>query len=96
MTKGAELTVQGRAAIGAMGAICPEIVRWYRLITSGAELPEIAPWYLYVSISVAFVAVAAGFTTLWDESNKVKCFYLGLSFPTFVSFMVAQVPKVPW
>lgn len=92
------LSGRNRFAIGAMGAIAPELIRWYNAVRlppqeDGFTAPE--PVLLYIGISVLFMLFAGGFTSLWEENNKVKCFYLGGSLPTFVSFMLAQAPGLP-
>jgi len=52
-------------------------------------------WPLYMVITAVFIIFGGIFATLWQDDNRIKCFYFGVTFPIFVSAMLASPPKLP-
>jgi hypothetical protein len=79
------LSVWQRLGYGALGAVAPEIIRWYKIALRPAEsdLPSI--WMLYLGIMGAYVILGALFATMWRDDNRFKLFYLGASVAPMVS-----------
>ena len=84
-----------RFLFGVAGAASPEVIRWYRaaLHPQITDLPISWPFYLIVTAN--FLFFSGLFATLWQDDNRMKCFYLGVTFPPFVSTMLAASPKLP-
>jgi len=78
---------------GSIGAASPEVVRWYSLAKqpTAPDLPY--NLLLYGIGTLVFVIFGGIFATLWPDENKLRCFYLGVTFPTVVSAIVASAFK---
>jgi hypothetical protein len=78
-----------RLLYGSFGAASPEVIRWYALAkkTDGFDLPS--NLVIYGIATVLFIVFGGIFATLWKDDNEVKCFYLGVTFPTVVSALLA-------
>ena len=78
-----------RLFYGVLGGASPEVVRWYKvaLHPNAADFPS--SWPVYLMVSLVFILFAGIFATLWQDDNRVKCFYFGVTFPLFVSAMLA-------
>lgn len=63
------------------------------LAMQAADLPN--PWLPYVVITAVFIVFGGLFSTVWQDDNRVKCFYFGVTFPIFVSAMLVSTPKLP-
>jgi hypothetical protein len=80
---------------GMAGAASPEVIRWSRaaLHPQIADLPT--SWPIYLLTTVIFFGFGGFFATLWEDNSPIKCFYFGVTFPPFVSAMLAGYPKLP-
>ncbi len=74
---------------GSVGAASPEVIRWYALAkkTTAPDLPYSI--IIYIVATVFFIVFGGIFASLWQDDNRVKCFYLGVTFPTVVSAIMA-------
>jgi uncharacterized membrane protein YfcA len=68
---------------GCVGALAPELVRFYRLRHS--ELLRIRHVRRYVIVSVLFVALGGAVAVLLEASSLHAAFYMGISLPAIVS-----------
>jgi len=84
-----------RFLYGVLGAASPEVIRWSKIALHYklTDLPD--SWLLYLIVTTVFVVVGGFFSTLWEDNNRIKCFYFGLTFPLFVSAMLASGPNFP-
>jgi hypothetical protein len=83
------LSLRERWFYGLVGAAAPEVVRFYSLVKKPTE-PELPnDIALYLIVSLLFIAIGGIFATAFEDDNKARCFYFGVSFPTVVSPLVA-------
>ena len=78
---------------GAVGALAPEILRLYKIITGDSKNPLPKFGWAYFSISVLFVGVAGLFAVAWHEDNAFKCIWLGVSLPSTISILARKPPE---
>ncbi len=84
-----------RFLYGLVGAASPEVIRWFKLAPHFQATDFPSSWPLYVIITSVFIIFGGIFATLWQDDNRIKCFYFGVTFPIFVSAMLASSPKLP-
>jgi hypothetical protein len=94
-TEPTQLNIAARFIYGVLGAVSPEVVRWSKVALhyKPSDLPD--SWSLYIVVMIVFELCSGFFSTLWEDNNRIKCFYLGVTFPLFVSAMLAGTPKLP-
>jgi hypothetical protein len=76
---------------GCFGAVLPEVVRFFKLVSVGSPLPNLN-WPLYAGILLVFLLSAGGFTVAWKAENAFKAIWVGASFPTLVTTLVQVAP----
>ena len=84
-----------RFLYGLVGVASPEVIRWFKLAPHFQATDFPSSWPLYVIITSVFIIFGGIFATLWQDDNRIKCFYFGVTFPIFVSAMLARSPKLP-
>ena len=84
-----------RFLYGLAGAASPEVIRWFHaaLRPQASDLPT--SWPVYLFATAIFLIFGGLFSTLWEDNSRIKCFYFGVTFPPFVSAMLAGAPKMP-
>jgi hypothetical protein len=89
------LTGGQRFGFGALGAASPEIIRWYKIAQDTTPtLPH--SWAVYLLATATFILAGGGFAALWQDDSPIKCFYFGVTFPLFVSAILAgPAPTLP-
>jgi len=88
-------SLTSRAAFwwGLLGSALPEVVRIYKIVTSGAGEPHFSwPYFL---ISVVFLLCAGFFTWAWKPESSFKAVWVGISFPVMVSTLAQALPSLP-
>jgi len=79
---------------GSVGAILPEVLRFFTLVSAGKSLPEIN-WILYLSVGVAYVLCAGLLSVAWKPENEFKGLWVGASLPAIVATLVQTPPAIP-
>jgi CDP-diglyceride synthetase len=79
---------------GCFGAVLPELLRFFKLVTTGQPLPNLN-WPLYGSILFLFVLAAGAFAIAWNAENSFKAIWVGASFPTLVAALIQVAPSLP-
>jgi hypothetical protein len=77
---------------GALGAVAPEIVRIYRVITGASQgrLPVFGRRYFVISI---VFAVMSGLIVLASgKSSPFECLWIGVSVPAIISHLLRRNP----
>ena len=84
---------------GAFGALLPEIIRSYLVVTGSRSrqangvrtlgLPK------YFAVSAVYAFSGGLFTFAWQPENEFKAIWVGVSFPVLVSAMLARPPDKP-
>lgn len=84
----------GRAAFfwGLFGSMLPEVLRLYRVASSGQPQPDFH-WF-YFSMSAIFVVSGGIFTVAWKPENPHKAMWVGASFPLLASAMIQSAPTL--
>ena len=84
-----------RFLFGAAGAVAPEVIRWTKLAvaTDPLAFPSHVP--VYVAATVLFILLGGVFAIAWQDNNRLKCMYYGITFPAFVSAVITTPPSLP-
>ena len=78
---------------GIVGGIAPEILRLYKLATTGHSLGEFGVSYFV--ITAFYLAVAGAFAIAWKSDNPLKSIWVGASVPVAISAFAASPPPAP-
>ena len=78
---------------GMVGAILPEVLRFFTLVSAGKPLPNIN-WILYLSIGLAYM-LCAGLSVAWKPENEFKGLWVGASLPAIIATLVQAPPALP-
>jgi len=79
---------------GCFGAVLPELLRFFKLVSAGQPLPNLN-WPLYMILLLLFVLAAGAFTVAWKAENAFKAIWVGASFPTLVTTLIQVAPNLP-
>lgn len=84
-----------RFGIGVLGGAAPEIFRWYGIVTTPEALPSlnVSPT-VYFAVTGIFLLVAGAIPLIWQEQNRFKCFYLGITAPATLSLLGGAAPML--
>jgi len=77
---------------GLFGALLPELLRFYKLVTLGENPPFSWIWLI---VFLFFVVAAGLLAVAWQPENAFKAIWVGVSFPVIVSTMMQTVPPLP-
>ena len=82
-----------RFLLGSVGALAPEILRLYKIVTgtSSGNLPQFGP--SYILISLLFIGLGGVMAVVWGENNAFKCVWVGLSLPVIISSFGGRIPS---
>src|SRR5262249_44909552 len=75
---------------GLFGALLPEVLRFYKIVTTDQLLPHVGIAYCFVSM--AFIVAAGFFTVAWKPENEFKAIWVGISFPVLVATLLQTAP----
>ena len=80
---------------GALGAVAPEALRWFRIATGKTRqrVTKNIPFYIFATIF--WIAIGGAFAVAWGEENPYKCIWVGASLPVIISGLAAQAPLPP-
>jgi CDP-diglyceride synthetase len=76
---------------GCLGAVLPELLRFFRLVAAGQPLPNLN-WPLYAVVLALFVLAAGAFTLAWEADSPFKAIWVGASFPTIITALITTAP----
>ena len=79
---------------GLLGAFLPEVVRFFRIVSSGQPLPNLN-WLFYVIILIAYCTVAGFVAIAWKPDAEWKALWVGASLPALVGTLVQAAPALP-
>ena len=77
---------------GCVGGLAPEILRWFRLFSSGAAIPNLN-WLLYVISLALYVMLAGAVAVAFKPDNEWKGLWVGASLPAIIAVLVQAAPK---
>lgn len=77
---------------GFVGAILPELLRFFKIITLGQALPHLN-WALYGLIMAAYCPMAGLVAIAWRAESEWKAIWIGASLPAIVATLVQTAPS---
>jgi hypothetical protein len=83
-----------RFLYGLVGAASPEVIRWFKLAPHFQATDFPSSWPLYVIITSVFIIFGGIFATLWQDDNRIKCFYFRGHVPDFLLGNVGKSTKI--
>lgn len=78
-------------AWGSLGAIIPEVLRFFRVISTGEALPQLQ-WGLYAIVLIAFCLCAGAVGVAWRPDSEWKALWVGTSCPAIIATLIQAVP----
>lgn len=81
-------------AWGSIGAVLPEVLRFFKLAAAGTPLPDLN-WVLYGGLLVMYVLLAGFVSIAWKPENEFKGLWVGASLPAIVATLVQTAPGIP-
>lgn len=72
------LPKQEAFAWGALGSVIPEILRFFRIISTGQPIPNLQ-WGLYGIVLLAFCFSAGAVGIAWKPDSEWKALWVGTS-----------------
>jgi hypothetical protein len=88
------MNVRGSFAWGCLGALAPEILRFFKLISSAQELPHLE-WSLYAPLLVLYVALAGAVAIAFKPDSAWKGLWVGASLPALIATLIQTAPSLP-
>ena len=79
---------------GCIGGAGPEILRWFKLASSGLQFPHLN-WFLYGLFLVLYVVLAGAVSVAFKPDNEWKSLWVGASLPAIFAVLVQSVAKLP-
>ncbi|HZU42070.1 MAG TPA: hypothetical protein VE994_05315 [Terriglobales bacterium] len=76
----------------AFGAVLPEVIRFFKIVSTGQQLPSLN-WLLYIGLLVVFCVCAGLFSVAWKPENSFKAIWVGASLPTIVATLYQTAPS---
>lgn len=75
--------------------MAPEAIRWTKLAAATDPIAFPSNAAVYVAATILFILIGGVFSIAWQDNNRLKCMYYGITFPAFVSAVVATPPALP-
>jgi hypothetical protein len=78
---------------GCFGALTPEVLRFFKLISNGESLPNIN-WPLYVFFLLFYVLMAGVVSVAFKPDSEWKGLWVGASLPALIATLVQAAPGI--
>ena len=78
---------------GFVGAVLPEVLRFFKIISAGQTLPNLN-WLLYAGILVVYCICAGLLAIAWKAEAEWKAVWVGASLPALVATLIQSAPSV--
>lgn len=79
---------------GSLGALAPEVVRFFAIVSRGQQLPNLN-WALYV-LFLAVYCILSGYVAIaWKPDAEWKALWVGASLPALIGTLVQSAPTHP-
>lgn len=80
-------------SFGCIGAVAPEIVRWYQLLQKGEEIKIPSRFFI---VSVVFAILGGVIAIALEAKTLYAAFYNGVSLPSIMKVYVGEtIPETP-
>jgi hypothetical protein len=87
------MSSRGAFAWGCIGALAPEILRFFKLISNGLKLPEIQ-WPVYALCLFLYVVLAGAVCIAFKPDSAWKGLWVGASLPALIATLVQTAPSI--
>ncbi len=87
------MNTSGAFAWGCLGAVAPEILRFFKLVSGGQKLPEIQ-WLTYLSLLLLYVLLAGFVSIAFKPDSAWKGLWVGVSLPALIATLVQTAPTL--
>ena len=78
---------------GCIGGVAPEVLRWFKIVSTGAQLPHL-DWVLYAVFLFLYVIVAGAVAVAFNPDSPWKGLWVGASLPAIVSVLIQAAPAI--
>jgi hypothetical protein len=75
-----------------VGALLPEALRFFKIVSSGQPLPQIH-WLLYIGFLCVYCFLAGLLSIAWKPEAEFKALWVGASLPAIVATLVQAAPN---
>jgi hypothetical protein len=79
---------------GCIGGLAPEVLRRFKVVSSGAPLPSLN-WILYSMFLCVYVLLAGAVTIAFNPDSQWKGLWVGASLPAIVAVLTQASPTMP-
>jgi len=79
---------------GCVGGLAPEVLRFFKVVSSGALLPSLN-WVAYAVLLSAYVLLAGAVTIAFKPDSAWKALWVGASLPAIIAVLTQAAPTVP-
>lgn len=79
---------------GCIGGIAPEVLRWFKIASTGAQIPHL-DWILYAVFLFLYVVIAGAVAVAFNPDGPWKAIWVGASLPAIIAVLVQASPTVP-
>jgi hypothetical protein len=87
------MNTRGAFAWGCLGAVAPEILRFFKIVSNGQNLPDMH-WPVY-SLLLVFYVLLAGFVSIaFKPDSAWKGLWVGASLPALIATLVQTAPTL--
>ena len=79
---------------GAVGGAAPEVLRWFKIASTGAQPPHL-DWIFYGVFLFFYIVVAGAVAVAFNPDSPWKGLWVGASLPAIIAVLVQAGPAVP-
>ena len=77
---------------GAVGGVAPEVLRWFKIASTGAQPPDLN-WLFYTIILSVYTLLAGAVAVAFNPDSPWKGLWVGASLPAIISVLVQAGPS---
>jgi hypothetical protein len=77
---------------GCVGGVAPEILRWFKIVSTGALIPQL-DWGLYSVFLVLYILLVSAVAVAFNPDGPWKALWVGASLPAIIAVLVQAAPS---
>jgi hypothetical protein len=77
---------------GCVGGVAPEVLRWFKIASTGAQYPQLN-WAFYSVFFVLYVLLAGAVAVAFNPDGPWKALWVGASLPAIIAVLVQAAPS---
>lgn len=81
-------------AWGCLGAVIPEVLRFFQILRAGEALPDLN-WLLYPIVALSWALCAGAVSVAWKPDASWQAMWIGMSCPAIVASLIQAAPSLP-